>query len=508
MLRVSTITTLTLMLCYFGCSVCLGASSVDRVTILGDASCYGMVVEDVDFADGGFNVSMRGASFQYDPNNCLLVARQRIGVERQVLRIHFQEPDVRFESVTSTLDSVILDSEYLSLGIYGDSTLIINPRKNIHINIQGFFAPDYVGYSKNHEGELILIDDFGGVEMLPQREEAGYEVEILSPIKQNNWEITYALQVDQRIMLAVFPGKNFDEKMYLNNSIVHTSGSTERKTVLSKGGMPPDSVLMHWKRYVNTIVIHSTGLYWGMNDTGKVKYNYPERTPGKWAFSGPYQPVDPFEVIRFLNSAHSLNMKVLAYVSPLFHYKTPDSDAFIEDVKQLLNNYEFDGLYIDTLYHAAGKGFPDDKIKNWTLMRQLREIVGGDGLLFLHGTGDRSETSAVPNVDALADFTMYGELVPFKKWSDPYIQYKVRKIGISNSIAFIKADKADPGISQMDIINQMLSMKGMARWVAYSPWFTEEIYWPLEPQSDMRVYFKKHKALQDGTPLSVVLDMN
>ena len=49
-------------------------------------------------------------------------------------------------------------------------------KAKLSINCKGNFKPDYEGH---HKGELLLIDDSGGIEIYPQRYEAGYKIKKL-----------------------------------------------------------------------------------------------------------------------------------------------------------------------------------------------------------------------------------------------------------------------------------------------------------------------------------------
>ncbi len=475
---------------------CSSAQDVNSVLIRGDGTNIGMKIKNVVFNKDAFLISTTGARFEYIAGT--LKIYQGLGDElsrRLICSIKIKRPEV-FENVESNEDHVLLSAKNINIGIYGDSTCILAPKTKTDVSFEGNFKPDYEG---RHKDSFVLIDNTGGIGIYPQRHESGYKTGQVK-LGEKNWSVNYQLNPNQRVMISTFPPRKFDFEKSCRNRIAHTGGIFIKKTNTSTGILPSDDVIKQWGKYINIICIHCTGLYPHSGVMGRSSYSwFSKRIPGMWSFGGPYKPVKPSELHRVVKTAHSLGMKVVVYSSPFYYYKSNDADAFFDDVKQIVTKYNLDGMYVDSPYRD--KVYPtgailDDKIKGWELMRRIRQLIGPDGILYYHGSGDRSPVAAVPNIDALCDFTLYGENVPFNSFKDDYIQYQVRKFGISNTIGMIKADRKPPGMNNEEIIRQMLAMNGRMRWGTYPKVKDDGSYsWPTTPPVYLQLYYKKLNSM-------------
>ena len=483
-----------LILAFAGAGMSLASRDVSSVSFRGDCANYGMRIEDSYFDKGAFLIVTTGARFEYVPGE--LKIYQELQDKRLLATIEISgSPE--FEKVEASEDHILLWSESLTIGIYGDSTCIVAPKAKLELKCTGNFKPDYEG---RHKGELLLIDDSGGIEIYPQRHEAGYDLKMIQ-LGRKDWVVDYLLNASEQVMIAAFPPRKFNFQQSCSNRIVHTGGIHIKASDTSMGFLPPDNVIEAWSKYTNIICIHGSGLYPGKKNWGKSSYNwFRDRGPGKWCFGGPYNPVKPSELHRVVVTAHKLGMKVVVYSSPFYYYKSNDQDAFFEDVQKIYNDYNLDGIYVDSLYYDKryrGGGILDDKIANWELMRRLRKLVGPECILY-YGSGDRTEVGVMPNIDALCDFVINGEAVKFTDFNDAYIQYQVRKFRISNTIGMIKASRRPADMSDEYVLDKMLSMNGRARWVAYPSLGSHGKYtWPTTPPSYLRRYYQKLNDLRD-----------
>lgn len=478
-------------------ATCLANRDVASVSFRGDCTCFGMKIEGSYFTEGAFVIVTTGARYEYTPGKLKIYQGLGNDLERRRVATLTIKDVGKFEKVEANDDHVLLWSENLNIGIYADSTCIIAPKIKLELKFRGNFIPDYEG---RYNGELILIDDSGGMEILPQRHEAGYEVKRIR-LARKDWFAEYTLNANERVMIAAFPPRKLNFQQSYSDRIVHTGGIHIKSTSTSTGILPSDEVIEAWGKYANIICIHCTGLYPGKSNWGKNSYNwFRSRGPSKWCFNGPYKPVRPDELRRVLATAHKLGMKVVVYSSAFYHYSSNDPDAVFEDVKAIHNQYNLDGIYVDTLYYDkryATGAILDNKIANWELMRRLRKLVSCEGILYYHGSGDRTEVAAVPNIDALCDFVLYGESVKFKGFDDDYIKYQVCKFGISNTIGMIKANSKPSYMSNEYVLDKMMAMNGRARWGTYPILGVDGKYsWPTTPPAYMQRYYQKLDALR------------
>lgn len=138
---------------------------VSDVYIQGDSTLMGMSTESSYFRNGAFLIETTGARFEYVKGQLKLYQGLDSSNRRLLSTITFDnEPN--FVKVEASDDHILFWSKNLNLGIYGDSTLIISPKIKQQLKCRGNFKPDYEG---RHKGELLLIDDKGGMEIYPQR---------------------------------------------------------------------------------------------------------------------------------------------------------------------------------------------------------------------------------------------------------------------------------------------------------------------------------------------------
>jgi len=469
---------------------------IEAITIRGNSANYGMSIDFIKEYDYGFKAITAGAEFVFEKSKSTMKMYQRIGVQRFVGQVTFGSSPQELKMRVNTPDHVLFEATDFFMGIYGDSACIVAAKtENLRIDCEGSFL---VEEAPCYEGEVVLIGDYGGVSLLPQRHEAGYKT-LKKLIGRTNWQICYEFKKSQRIMISVFPPREFNEEQSYTDRVVVTAGYVG------------DDVLPAWRKYTNILVLDYGGLYAGRSDWKG--YIYPSK-PYAYAWSGPYKPTQPEELKRVVKTAHRLGFKVCVYVSPFYHFAVPEEDIFFADAADIFTTYNLDGFFIDGLYRdcsgeelRGNRTCPDDKIKNYELMRRLRQLVGVNGILFLHGTGDRTALMAIPNIDALADFTLYAEYFKFTDFNDPYIKSQVRKYGISNTIGMIKPDRR-PDISQSEIADRMLKMHNRERWRAHLYQNAEgQVVWPLTPPPYMLRYYRQLNALKAGVPLETVLKM-
>jgi hypothetical protein len=450
---------------------------VNDVRFQGDSTLMGMKIESSYFSDGAFLIETTGARFEYAKGNLKLYQGLDKNNRRLLSTITFDnEPN--FIKVEDNNDHIIFWSKDLNIGIYGDSTLIISPKVNQSLKCQGNFKPDYEG---RYKGELLLIDDKGGMEIYPQRYEKGYEIDKIE-LGRTDWIADYKLKAGERVMIAAFPGRPFDwEKSFKSNMTILQSNN-DLNGINPYAKMPPDDMFRQWSDYINVIVIWYKILYQNSD------------------YKGPYIVAEKAEFERVLEVCHQSQIKVAAYVSFLEHYrKYHNEKLFYQEIVELSKQFRIDGVYIDGLRFDVGREKNDDKIANWEMIRILRNLFGANGMLVLHGTHGGKPVSTVPNIDTYCDITLYGENVPFKSTDDPYVKYQVGKYGISNAIALWMPGHHPPQITRKDMINTMLEMNGRDFWWGEGgirTFINGSYKWKTRPGIDFQYYLTRLEKIK------------
>lgn len=425
------------------CGTSMASRDVSSVSFRGDCANYGMRIEDSYFDKGAFLIVTTGARFEYVPGE--LKIHQELQDKRLLATIEISgRPE--FEKVEANDDHILLWSENLNIGIYGDSTCIVAPKVKLELKCTGNFKPDYEG---RHKGELLLIDDSGGMEIYPQRHEAGYKVRRIE-LGKKDWIAEYQLNADERVMVAAFPGREFDWEKSFRTHLVITTGQGNAK-LYPYGQMPPVDTVKRWSKHLDVIAIQYNGLW----ASGK---NY-----------GPYIVLNKPEFRKLIKTAHQNGMKVITHCS-LFYWRRANKgiESFYEQIKTVKDQYNTDGVYIDGLTFDHGRRLIDNKIINWETVRRLRQLFGKNGVIVYHGTSLGSPVATVSNIDSYCDATLNGEKVAFYSVNEPYIKYQVRKYGISNTIGLWIPDKKPEYITQTEIIDKLIEMNCRQWWNGYS----------------------------------------
>ena len=353
----------------------------------------------------------------------------------------------------------------------------------------GHFRPDYEG---RHKGELLLIDELGGIEIYPTRDdvllydklsfkrsETGYQVKNIR-LGSKDWIAEYTFEAGKKIMVAVFPGRPFDWDRSFRSHYLITYGGMGLGVGNPYGQMPSKRTVEQWSKNMDIIVITHRGLY--------------EVQPGEKRThpAGPYIVANESEFKRLVETAHENKMKVAPYTSLGYHYaKFRSYESYYQQIVDLRDKYGIDGVYVD------GLGY--DQITRWEMIRRLRQLFGHDGVLVYHGTGRGSPVATLPNVDTYCDITVNGEGVAVDTDKDPYVQYQVRKYGISNTVS-IWYDAQKSSLSRKDRIDAIIEMNGRRYWGSYVP--TKEpppdnkYVWSTRQDGGYRYYFNKLEELK------------
>jgi hypothetical protein len=351
---------------------------------------------------------------------------------------------------------------------------MIRPHHEVSLQIHGIFKPEYIG---RYQGELLMIDQQGGINICSDRNREDYPIEFSGHINEF-WQAVYNLQKDERLMLAAFPARPFDwEKSYATN-IVFTQAAQGGHY----GQMPPNWLIRKWSQFFNIIVFWYNGLY--------IQFD------PKTTYAGPYKIANPAELHRAIDMAHQVGLKVALYTSfYYFHQKYKSVEAYFRQVERLKEEYQIDGVYIDGLLSETTGHHNDQMYTSWEMIRRLRALFGRDGVIVYHGTAYGHSVATMPQVDTYCDATLNGENVPFTSFNDPYIRYQVRKYGISNTVALWKPGPGPYAENEQPVIDALLSLHGRIRYwagvTALEPTVTKPQIWHSDIDKNYRYYLRR-----------------
>ena len=414
---------------------------VESIRISGDSTLMGMKIESSYFNDGAFLIETTGARFEYVKGKLKIYQGLEARSRRLLSTIGFDnEPN--FVKVESNNDHILFRSNSIDMGIYGDSTCIISPKTNQELSCKGNFKPDYEGRFK---GELLLIDDKGGMEIYPQRYESGYEIKSIE-LGKPDWLADYKLNAGERVMIAAFPGREFDWEKSFRINCVGTGGKATVE-LYGLGIMPFDSTIKRFSKNFDIIIPVHQSLYKGGGPGGEYVLN------------------NESEFLRLIKTSHQYNMKVVPYTSLFYYYRKFKSvEKYFTEVDRLIEKYGIDGVYVDGLLFDQEPFFIDDKITNYETVRKLRQRFGANGVIVYHGTSLGTPVSTIPNVDTYCDATLYGEGVPFKSVNVSYVRYQVRKYNISNTVGIWLTDQKPSDITPEEIADAIINMNCRDMW--------------------------------------------
>lgn len=393
------------------CPATAELAGVSEVRVRGDSTLMGMRIESAQALAGVFAVTTTGARFEYADGRLLIY--QGLNEPRRLLATIVLSPAPRFAMGEKTPDHVLFDGKHCALGIYGDSTVLVAPRADMTLKARGNFQPQYIGRDR---GELLMIDEKGGMEIYPQRHEAGYEVLALDA-NRRDWVADYALSAGQRVMIAPFPPRPFDWARAARSDVVIVYGSDGEAPLSPYGQMPSDKTIRSMARSFGILVPWHRGLY-------------VDGSPDP-----PYRVANPAEFKRLIRTAQAAGLRVAPYSSYFNTYRRLHSDErYYQEAERLVRTWGVQGLYVDGLRFDFHSEPLSDRIANWEMIRRLRQLLGPDGAIVFHGTHLGSPVATTPNIETYCDVVITGENVLVSSLDDPYIRYQVRKYGISNTV--------------------------------------------------------------------------
>ncbi len=386
---------------------------------------FGMQIERVSATDRSLNIETTGSKMQMDYKEGSLLFSQKIGKQRQVLKVNIKQtcsvPQITHSS--SGLVFARFEKPGFDLRANGDSLFMIHAKEPLEISLHPNFIPVFEG---NYESNHLLLDEYGGF---------GVYCSIVD-LPDNYSKLSGAIAVynlpsDSVLWIGICPPKSYDwEKSVNDNVIWHWSTLT---------AYPDDETLKSWAPYANTVLFQSAIMAWK-----------------DWNLS--FEPrLGLNEWNRVRDTLHSLDMRYMVYTSPYYFLRgTPyedeavntfenfkgwpknksktgeNIDLFLEAITKVMKELKPNGLYFDGTYR-------ENIAAQYKLARATRSIIGDNGLLEWHSTLAYGKTKVkdlcyLPQVDAYADYILRGEHLGTDFNDLNYLRYFVSGYNSSNSI--------------------------------------------------------------------------
>jgi hypothetical protein len=290
------------------------------------------------------------------------------------------------------------------LEINRDSLLDIYCCGELNLSFSGNFLTEY---SAQKNGNILLIDKIGGIGVYPYN---GLKEVELTNFSDKEWKVNYKLNAWCRFLVSIFPPRKFNLTQSFEDRIAHHSSQHEP--------YPTDGMLGEARKYANILVLHSS--IWQVKTATGIEPS--------WNFPGSFDfiPLNEKRLMIVIKKAHSLGMKVIPYMSPL--YSAAKGRDFVGKVKNALQKYGFDGVYFD--------GISMDILYSYQMIRDVRALLK-DKILYVHCSTDPllSRDIYCPFIDTYADYILRGEHAG--SFDDKYLRYVISGYNISNSIGHI-----------------------------------------------------------------------
>jgi hypothetical protein len=413
------------------------------VTFPGRPSDMGMTIEQVEQVGNTIVVTTTGAQYTFDTKSGIVHCAQRIGVERDVASVMFDDALVGLTTKRWDSDVCILESPSLTIGVQADSLVFVHFNRELNVR---FSSNLIFPYFERRGGYVTAVDEWGGVCVMPSAHTGGglaYRIAELEGDPQSGpWNLSLSMLRGYNVGFAVFPPRPYRRDMALTWRIGHT------------GGYPPHSAIDQWANFINVLTLHASFGSGGIYDGG---------TP--WV--GPYRLSEEAaaRLAAIVERCHDNNIKVLPYAAPGMHSDL-DKERFIDEIRRLKERFNFDGVFYDGTYED------EDWTKSYSLMRQTRSLFGPTGIIYLHTSNSpplgnqRGGRIFCPFIDTYADILLTGESVLLDGLDDPYLRFRAAGYRVSNSVGMIKPNRAI-GASAHHFDLRMIELGGTARWGLY-----------------------------------------
>ena len=382
-----------------------------------------MKVETVTEDKSEITVVTTGAKYVFDKSakKGRIFCHQQLNQRRLLVTVELNYPlstlSVEYQDeATCVLHQAVGGCRPLRLQVNSDSLLDLSCSRELDLVLSGDFLADYTAQK---DSNTILIDESGGVGFYPYR---GLKKTELADLTDPNWQIKYGLDEYCRFFVSVFPPRPLDQRQTQKDRIAHHNVAPP--WLISP--YPPDGMIEEASKYTNILVLHSMIWQGKRTRAGQLITTVEELLEDASWCCFDYVPVNEEELTRVIKKAHSVGMRVLPYMSPMF--SMAKGKDFLDRLESTLEKYDFDGVYFD--------GISMDILYSYEMIRAARARLG-DRLIYFHCTDEplRSQHIHCPFIDTYADFVLRGE--NYEHFDDKHLRYAISGFNISNAINYI-----------------------------------------------------------------------
>jgi hypothetical protein len=385
---------------------------------------FGMTLEVAAAGPERIVLRTTGAEIAIQPGADAIQVRQRLGREREAVRLTFPAGSLAGLQVTRSGSGAALlanGAGTLQMRVNADSLIMVRSAAALRVTCNVGFEAASV---RRSAADVLLLDEWGCVGVYLAT--GGGTVEI-SPETQT---VVHELAARQILWVSVGPPRPYDWEASCKERVVwHWSMKT---------GYPSDAEIESWSAQSNILLQQSEVMLWK-----------------DWSLR--FIPRNSLEEFQRVNrTCERFGMRNIVYTSPFYfltgtgleskamnnfdNYEvsgfSPGDDRglnwpiFLSEITKVMREYQPDGLYFDGIYGNI--------VRTYLIARKAREVVGDRGLLEYHATGSPPGGGCyLPQIDTYFNFILRGE-GSAERYSDPdYLRYFVSTYNISNAIGVL-----------------------------------------------------------------------
>lgn len=430
----------------------------------GGRGTMGMRIEEVTEDNGAVTVLTTGAKFLIERDGTVIFW-QRIPRERKVLEARLPETTSPFRVEREGDFAVNISYESASLVIHADSVAILKLNKDFRTTFQTSITPSY---NAENKGRRLLIDADGGFGIYPVSTSTPNSIDL-------SWRITYSFSGGEEVWLSIFPPRPYNRQRsflsiahegseydpYPSNEVIQSDGKYNKVFALHAYFWEAAQINVRSAPTLSGTILgtqptgaggtiidgpveqYSDTIWWQVRyDSGLIGWTIEEfftpigrpfrigdriqtRAAAPWR-AARHVPSNMDEFRRVRDEVHRNGMKFVVYVSP-FYSEAPD--IFVE-MRRILDEYQVDGFFFD--------GIANDFRESYRIIRQSREIVGEDRILYMHDSLWSSDNGLVyfPFVDTYADYILRGEGGRLGLGLQDFLRWTISGYNISNAVGY------------------------------------------------------------------------
>lgn len=383
----------------------------------------GMKVESVVAQDNAVRILTTGAEIVVDNTAGVILLQQRIGHARPVAALRIGTPlsGVQVTHQGEGFARITVEKPKMTLRVNGDSLLLLQAHEALPVAVERKIQPAWhASWKTNH----LVVDELGGFSLycsdLAQNDS-------FDPLQTDLSH--YTLSVDAVLCAGVCPPRAYPwDRSFQEHVVWHWSAEL---------AYPSDAELKTWQEHGNVVLLQSEVLLWKDWNLDFV----------------PRLGVAEFERVR--NTIHDLGMRMIVYTSPFYFLKGTSQEKqavndkpgacpgnitngenmplFLDAIRRVMRDLKPDGLYFDGQYI-------ENPAALYALARESRRIVGEDGLLEWHSTGEVGSFSSrmyMPHADAYTDIQLRGECQDAAYSDFDYLRFVVSGYNVHNVVGVL-----------------------------------------------------------------------